>query len=242
MRPARIAALAAGALLLLVALTLVASGGFLLWAHTTQTDSSGYYQTSARAVSTETYALTTPDMNVDLGGTLGNWVPKGATAAMRIQMASTDTTPMFIGIGPTDQVSQYLANVSHDEVTNFGRPSGAIDYRRVDGAAAPSLPGQQTFWVAKQEGTGSQTLEWQVQSGNWTAVIMNGDATPRVAADVNLGARFGALLPIAVSLLAAGLLGLAVGVVLVILALRPAGQTVSARPPISPGTPALPQH
>ena len=242
MRPAKIAVLAAGAIVLLIALALATSGGFLLWAHTTQTDSSGFYQTSTRVVSTQTYALTTPDINVDLGGTLGDWVPKGATAAVRIQMASTGPTPLFIGIGPTDQVSQYLVNVSHDEITNFGRPSNAVDYRRVDGAAVPSLPGQQTFWVAKQEGAGSQTLEWQVQSGNWTAVIMNADATPQVAAGVNLGARFGALLPIAIGLLAAGILGLLVGVVLVILALRPASPKLSARPPISPGSTALPQH
>ena len=37
--------------------------------------------------------------------------------------------------------------------------------------------GQKNFWAAKQEGTGTQSVEWAVQSGNWTAVLMNADGS-----------------------------------------------------------------
>src|SRR3990172_7124701 len=92
----------------------------------------------------------------------------------RFRAASPGATPLFLGIGPTDRVSQYLSNVVHDEVTDFGWWSAAVKYRHLDGGAPSSPPGQQDFWVAKQEGPGSQTLEGDIQDGNWTAVVMNG--------------------------------------------------------------------
>ncbi len=173
MRPAKVAALGAALFLVLIGLALLVSGGVLLWAHVAERDSSGFYTTSTEDVSTETYALTTPDANVHLGSTVGDWAP----ADVRIRAESRGTAPLFIGIGPTDRVSQYLANVAHDEITDFGPLSGPIEYRRVAGVAKPAAPGRQDFWVARQEGSGLQTLEWPARSGNWTAVIMNGDAS-----------------------------------------------------------------
>ena len=240
MRPAKIVAIVFGALAVLVGLVLIAPGAFLLWAYGTQRDPSGFFETSARAVSTSTYALTTPDVNVNLGSRLGNWVPTGSDAAVRIRATSSGTTALFIGVGPTARVSQYLANVAHDEMTNFSRWSGGIDYQRVEGGAPGSPPGQQNFWVVKQEGTGTQTLEWPVQSGNWTAVIMNADATAQVTASVSLGARFGILLPIGVGLTAAGVVLLAIGIVLIILGARPSRRVLMPQPPYPPYPPQGP--
>jgi hypothetical protein len=217
MRPAKIVAIVIGAFLVLIGVALLAPGGFLLWAYGTQRDSSGYFETSNRVVSTSTYALTTPDVNIDIGR---NWVPRNATAAIRMRAASTGAAPLFVGIGPSDLVAQYLAGVGHEEITNFGWLSSSVNYQRIPGGAPPSAPGQETFWVAKQEGTGVQSLEWQVQGGNWTAVIMNADGSAPVTASISLGARFGFILPIGVGLLAGGVVLLAVGVVLIVLGAR----------------------
>ena len=233
MRPAKIVAIVIGAFLVLVGLALLAPGGLLLWAYGTQRDSSGYFETSSRVVSTSTYALTTPDVNV--GADLGNWITQGATAAIRMRAASAGTTPLFVGIGPSDLVAQYLADVGHEEITNFGWFSSAVNYQRIPGGAPPSAPGQETFWAAKQEGTGVQTLEWQVQGGNWTAVIMNADGSAPVTASISLGARFGFILPIGAGLLAAGIVLLAVGVVLIVLgARRPRNRSMQPAP-MGPG-------
>jgi hypothetical protein len=234
MRPAKIVAIVIGAFLVLIGVVLLAPGGFLLWAYGTQRDSSGYFETSNRVVSTSTYALTTPDVNVDIGG---NWVPQSATAAIRMRAASTGATPLFVGIGPSDLVAQYLADVGHEEITNFGWFSSSVNYRRVPGGAPPSTPGQETFWVAKQEGTGVRTLEWQVKGGNWTAVIMNADGSAPVTASISLGARFGFVLPIGVGLLAGGIVLLAVGVVLIVLgARRPRNRPMQTTPVGAGGT------
>ncbi len=121
-----------------------------------------------------------------------------------------------------------MTGVAHDEVTNFGWFSASVRYIYFDGGAPSAPPGQQDFWVVEQEGSGAQTLEWDIQDGNWTAVVMNGDATAPVSATVSLGARFGILLPIGIGLTVVGIVLLAVGIVLIVLgARRPrlAGQT-----------------
>jgi len=220
----------------------------LLGVYGTQRDASGFFETSSRVVSTSGYALTTPDVDVNIGADLGDWIPTGAKAAVRIRAASTDTSAVFIGVGPTDQVSQYLNGVAHDEVTNFGWMSASVKYRHVEGGAPSSPAAQQDFWVARQEGPGSQTLEWEVLDGNWTAVIMNGDATAPVTASVSLGARFGLLLPIGIGLVVGGVVLLAVGILLIVLGARRPRPPVTTQPqyvqyapyaPYPPGAPPV---
>ena len=239
MRAAKIVAIVVGGLLVLIGLVIVLAGSFLFWAHGTQRDSAGFYETSSHVLSTNTYALTTP--NVDLGAEPWSWtwIPKGATAAVRIRAESTGAAPLFIGIGPADRVSEYLTGVARDEVTNFALWSGAIEYRRMDGGAPGSAPDQQDFWVAKQEGSGAQNLEWQVQGGNWTAVIMNADGSAQITAAVSLGARFGALLYIAIGVTVAGVIILAVGIVLIVLGARRARR---ARPGSTAGQGPSPER
>jgi hypothetical protein len=105
MRPLKIVGIVVGALLVIIGLALMAPGGFLLWAYGTQRDSSGFFETSNRVISTNGYALITPDVDVNIGSEFGDWIPTGATAVVRIRAASTGSAPLFVGIGPTDQVS-----------------------------------------------------------------------------------------------------------------------------------------
>jgi len=247
MSAGRIVAIIGGAFLVLIGLVLIAPGAFMLWAHGTQRDADGYYMTSTRVVSTSSYALTSPALDIHLGS-VTDWVPKGATADVRIQARTTDATPVFIGIGPSNRVSEYLTNVAHDQITDFGW-SGGIDYRRVSGDGAPSVPGSEDFWAAKQEGSGSQTLDWEVSSGDWTVVVMNSDAAADVSADMSLGARFGLLLPIGIGFLVGGVVLLAIGVVLIVLgayrrrapspvtAPAPPGETAPPPPPVGQTAP-----
>jgi uncharacterized membrane protein len=219
MRPAKIVAIVVGAIVVLIGLCLIAPGGFLLGAYGTLRDSSGFFETSSRVVSTGGYALSTPDVDLNIGPGFG-WIPRGSIAAVRMRAASSNGTSLFVGIGPSDKVGEYLNGVGHDEVTNFGWMSASVTYRHFDGGAPSSPPGQQAFWVAKQEGSGSQVLEWNIESGNWTAVIMNSDATAAVTANASVGARFDILLPIAIALTVVGVILLVVGIVLIVIGAR----------------------
>ena len=56
----------------------------------------------------------------------------------------------------------------------------------------------------KNKASGTQTLEWELEQGDWTVVIMNADASAPVAATMSVGARFGILTPIVIGLTAGG--------------------------------------
>ena len=77
MRPAKIVAIVLGALLVLIGLALLVSGVFLLAIYGTQRDSSGFFETSDRVVSTTGHALVTPDVDLNLGPGLADWTPTG---------------------------------------------------------------------------------------------------------------------------------------------------------------------
>ena len=242
MRPLKIVSIVVGAILVLIGLGLIVPGGLLLWAHGTQRDDSGFFESSSRVMSTSGYALATPDIDLHIGSDIG-WVPKGATLAIRIRAVSTNGDDLFVAIARTEQVSEYLGSVERDEVVDFGWFSAALDYLHVVGGAPSSPPGDQDFWTARQQGPGTQTLEWEVQQGNWTAVIMNADGSADVNASVSLGARFGLLLPIGIGFLVAGIVLFALGVVLIVLGARPsrpAGGTPVYMPTTQPQMPYPP--
>jgi len=232
MRPLRIAAIVVGALLILVGLGLLVPGAFLLWAHETQRDETGFYETSPRTLGTDTYALTSPDFTVSLSD-LADWIPEGWVGTVRLQAASSEKE-IFIGVGPSDQVGAYLAGVAHDEVESFSAWGARLELRPVPGNASPSPPDEQGFWQIAVSGSSPPPVDWDITSGDWTVVIMNADASPGIRADVSLGARLDLLFPIAVGLSVAGVVLLLIGIVLVILGARPARPWPAAPGPYGP--------
>lgn len=136
MRAAKVIAIIAGVLILIVGLGLLVPGGILLGVYGTQRDSAGFFETSSRTLASSGHALVTPDVELNMGPMLG-WVPTGDRAAIRIRATSTSDDPAFVGIGPSDKVAQYLTGVEYDEVTDFLWMSAAVDYRHVDGEHRP---------------------------------------------------------------------------------------------------------
>jgi hypothetical protein len=240
MRAGKIIALVVGILMVLIAIGLLVPGSVLLGLYGTQRDDAGFFETSSRTLSSNGYALVTPDVEVNMGPLAWDWLPTGDRTAVRIKVTSSGDAPAFVGIGPSNEVARYLAGVEYDEVTNFGWAWMSVEYRHLDGGAPSSPPEQESFWVAQEEGSGTLTLEWDVEDGNWTAVVMNGDASASVYASVSLGALFDILLPIGIGMTVAGIVLLVVGIVLIVVGARrtPTPAVVQAQvPPQSAGSP-----
>jgi uncharacterized membrane protein len=239
MRAAKIVAIVIGALLIIIGLALVVPGSLLLWVSGAHQDSDGYVTTSDRQLTSDAYALTTPDIRLHIGS--ADWIPGGGS--VQIQVTSAGTGPVFVGIGPTADVEAYLSGVAYDEVTQLGWFTSGVRYRTHQGGAPSTPPAQQTFWVAQQEGSGTQTLRWDVQGGDWTAVVMNGDATAPVDVSVSLGLRLGFLFPVGLGMVIGGVVLLALGITLVVLGARRSHESVppqgpAQQPPVgSPGGP-----
>jgi len=205
-----------GALISLIALSLLGAGGVLLWADATQKDDDGFFTTSEERLETTTYALTSDeiDLGVDPAGALADL---GDFATVRIDVRGIDERGTFVGIGPTREVEAYLRGVSHAQVDDFSVDPFRVDYDYRDGGPPVTRPDQEDFWVAFVDGQGQQRLEWEPESGDWTVLIMNVDASPGIAVDVALGVSSPWVFRAGVIVTALGALAAVLGVTLLVL-------------------------
>ena len=53
----------------------------------------------------------------------------------------------------------------------------------------PGRPGGLQIWVASEQGSGKQTLNWEIEDGDYSVVVMNADGSAGVDADISTGAN-----------------------------------------------------
>lgn len=213
----RIAALVIGALLALFSVALVGAGGTALWADLTQRE-GGYVTTDVHDFSSSGSALST--VSTELGSAGVGWLySPDLMDKVRIRVTPTSDQTVFVGIGPSQDVDRYLAGVGHTVISEFWEDK----VEQVGGSRSPAAPASQGFWVASATGTGAQDVVWDATDGSWTVVVMNADAKPGIAVGTDLGAKFPALLWVALGVLVAGAVFLAGGALLIAGAFRRGG-------------------
>jgi hypothetical protein len=188
----RIAAIVASGLIGLLSIGFLAAGGLLLWGDS-KTDAQGYLSTRTDHFKTDTAALATDNLDIDLDGAeslLGDDLGK-----IRLKVRPNGGKPVFVGVARTSDVSDYLRGAPHDIVTDIDYSPFSADYSRRDGAGGRTLaaPGKQSIWAASIHGAGPQTLRWDLDSGNWSVVVMNADGSAGVDASISAGTRVGFL-------------------------------------------------
>lgn len=228
MKSGRIAAIVVGVLLGLPALGLLVGGAALTVGYATQRDDDGYFDATLDRLSTSKAAITTQEADLRADPGPPDWVLDFVDFSVRIQATGIDQgSELFIGIGPEEDVDAYLSGVARDEIRDV-EPDGDVEYRSIPGTELPAPPAEQGFWVASASGAGTQELIWEFSEGRWAAVLMNADGSPGVIAEVKVGVRSGALLPVALSVLGAGVLLFTVAIVIIVVAAR--GQAPAAVP------------
>ena len=235
MKAGRIVMIVVGSLLALVGFGLLIGGTGALIAYATERE-DGYFQTGAVRLASPTYAITSD--RVDLESEPGDvdWlIDRGAlgTARLRIEAARSDT-PVFVGIGPSVDVAAYLDGVSRDQIRDIELRPDRVVYRRVPGETAPSVPADESFWVAQVTTADADELTWEVESGDWTVVVMNADASRGVDVDARLGIKVDWFLPVAIAGMVAGVVLLAGGTALAIVGGRGLARAPEPEPAVAP--------
>ncbi len=234
----KIALVVLGAFLALIGFAAMLGGAGLVWAHETQRNDAGYYWTGPHELSSTTGVITSD--RVDLGSRArGDWTPFDDIGDVRIDAATTDGSPLFLGIGPSDAVDTYLTGVAHDQLTDVDRSPFRAQYDRHDGQQSPAPPQGQGFWVASVAGPGMQSLSWSIDSGDWMVVLMHPDGSPAIDAQVSAGIKTGVLLPIGLGVGAFGVLLMVLATVFLILGLRHAAAPASEQEQVAAGTTAV---
>lgn len=99
---------------------------------------------------------------------------------------SGDGKPIFLGVAGEEDIFRYLDGVPYDVVTDIRRDSASI--RPVPGGQRATPPGEQSFWIQQASGDHPR-IDWPADASRkgYRFVVMNADASPGVAAAIDLG-------------------------------------------------------
>jgi len=211
-----------GAVLALLAIGLLIGGGTLLWAYETQRNADGFFVAPTADIEASGYAIVTS--KVDLASHAGAWWPAETPGTIRLSVRSTDDREVFVGIAAEQQVAEYLTNMAYDEVRDISGHPAQLHLVSHTGSAPSALPDDESFWVARVQGSGTQTVTWDLEQGSWTAVIMNADASAPLSLSVVASGRFPIVRSVAIGLLAAGIILTVLAALLLAARRQPTGQ------------------
>ena len=213
-----IALVVTGTLASLVAAGLLAAGGLALWGGS-QKDSDGYLSTDTHQFEAGTRALATENLDVDLDG--GDWVlDTNDLGKVRLQVESRDDKAVFVGIARTSDVENYLQGVSHSTLTDIETSPFEASYDNHGGDRRPAAPAHSQIWVASEQGSGKQTLNWEIEDGDYSVVVMNADGSAGVDADISTGANIPFLYEIGWGAVGSGSFVLLMGIALIVIGTR----------------------
>jgi hypothetical protein len=238
MRAGRIVVIIIAALIAVPSLAMLIGGGALAVGYATERDDDGYFDKTLERLSTPTAAIAAGDADLRADPGPPEWLLDLGDFSVRLQLNSVDPgADLFLGIGPSRDVDVYLGGVAHDEIRRVD-PDGDVRYRSRTGAVNAPAPTDQMFWVASVSGPGRQDLTWEVQEGEWKAVLMNADGSAGLLAEVTVGIKSGSLLGIAVTMLIVGFLLTTLAIVVIVIATRGRGAPAAeAEAPVAPPPP-----
>ena len=220
MRPGRVISLVVGCLLLLPGISMVAGGGALGIGYAVARNDDGYFEIGLDRMQSPTVAIRSEDVDFFADPGSPNWLVDAFDVGLQVDARAVEPDPeVFVGVADRRDLETYLTGVAHDEVVEL-RDGGVPRYLRHPGSSdAVAPPTDQEFWVASAVGE-APTLDWDVDSGRWAIVVMNADGTRGVAADIDVGVRSDAFLPVAFTLLGLGVLFTALAITLIVLGVR----------------------
>jgi hypothetical protein len=210
-----------GALLAVLAVLTGIAGIGLAVADLGARNDDGFMMSRTQPLTTPTYAIASGTMSIHMDGSAGsvpNTIPEALIGDATLSATARNGEQLFLGIGPSSQVQAYLAGVGHATLVDLAHGDAVL--RTTDGASPASTPEQMSFWVAQSAGANHQQVTWPVANGDWTAVLMNRDASPGVAVTAATGAEVPAMPWLIGALLSFAGLALVVSTVLIWMPVR----------------------
>jgi len=202
----------------IVAASLLFGGGSLLWLDTALTDAQGFINTVPMEMGVDGYALVAGPGEIDIEPELPIDVGDLATIRLRAENQSASQA-IFLGVAETDALDAYLGGVAYAVIDELGEDSFEFSYRTNETGEAPLVPTTVDIWVTSAYGVGEQVIEWEISSGDLSFVVMNEAATEGMEFEVVVGARVPLIKSVGVSLLVGGGVALALGTILLAIAL-----------------------
>lgn len=186
----RVVSLVVGSLLLFGAAGSLVSAGSLLWLDQTRRDGD-YLMTPAAGIGTNGHAVVSESFRLEGEGL--DWAVDQVVGTARFEVAPAAAgEELFVGVARSGDADAYLRGVGYAELRDL---QVAYDSAWRDrfvttehtGGAPLQPPTGAGIWSASTSGAGVQELTWRPAGGDWTVVVMRADGAAGVAADVRAG-------------------------------------------------------
>lgn len=213
----RVTALVLGILLLLASFGIGVFGAALAVADNGLRDDDGFLMSADETFSTASYAMISENVEIHADGG-AEYLPSRLLGDAKVTAAPNGDVAVFVGVAPTADVEAYLEGVGHSTFVGFDQTDP--QYTTNDGGAPATPPTESDIWVSESSGSGTQSVEWELESGDWTVVVMNADGSRGVSADLAVGATVPALGWVVALTLSMAAVTFIVAVILTVVGLR----------------------
>jgi len=220
MKAGRIVLLVFGILFVITSFGLLIGGSVLLTLENSFKDSQGFISTHNIEVTAKSAAVVTGPADFRMDTVV--WSRPRNLATVKIVATEVDPKKqVFIGIARTSAINSYLDGISYSETRDFSVHSDTLRLNTFQGANAAPAPTTQNFWVASVNGSGTQTLQWDITEGRYSVVLMNADGSSPIDADVSVGIKVPVVFhAVGIGLLVAGIIFLLGGGVMIFFGAR----------------------
>jgi hypothetical protein len=198
-----------GALLATFGASIAAAAGAVL----IQGGTSGTVESDRGPISTPTAALVSGTATIDDTAEIAEVI--GDTEVRVSAARAFGEPPVFVGIGPADEVDRYLKGAAIERVDDLEVDPLSLETTTRLGDREPKSPVSQEFWLAKSSGPGEASIDWKVRDGEYKLVVMNADGSRGVEADAKFGVDVPLLPGLALAVLIVGGIAIVAGIAVV---------------------------
>ena len=223
-----------GAFVMFIGLAVLSVGITALVADQVLRNDDGYLTSPTRTFTTSSYALVSTTL--DINGTSGpdNLYPRDLLGDVRVRVTPhRSDQDVFVGIARRDDLRSLLKDTAYTSVTHIGEKHVVYVQHR---GGKPAQPwDNSTIWSTTSSGTGTQSVVWPEQDGDWVVLVANTNGSAGLDVDADIGATLPHLTGLAIGLIIGGLLSMALGLAMILAA------TSRASAPPAPPAPQVPE-
>ncbi|MFC7493577.1 MULTISPECIES: hypothetical protein [unclassified Nocardioides] len=200
----RVIAVVTAALVLMLGTLLAVTGAGMAATSAVLRDDDGFFTSTPSTWESPGHAVRSENVSLHRGPMMPNLSGR-MTGTVEVTARATTGDDVFVGIARSSDVDRYLRGVAASTMVDPWDEDGPRAYF-TDGGSPRVAPDEVPIWVASASGSGSERIDWDPRSGDWTLVVMNADGTTPVSAEVTLAAELPIVNVAGVTLIVSGLI------------------------------------
>ncbi|MBD3173368.1 zinc-ribbon domain-containing protein [Candidatus Bathyarchaeota archaeon] len=215
--------------LLIAAFGLVMGGTSIRSIQELMTDEEGYLTSATKQVKVSSYAIVVDELDFHMDPVAWRFLQRrGGFLSFKLTTENNNSDKdIFIGVARVEDAYEYIESMEYHEITEmnigwerFDSGSTETQYILHQGDPPTIPPTEQNFWIVQGRSSGTNSITWDPESGNYYLVMMNADGSSAISADIKIGVQMPFFAGIGNIMLSTGFVLGAFGAIMIYLTIR----------------------